>query len=181
MNDRIDDKTLNHPKDGPRSTPAREEEIYDRFAELFRHTFESGKDRTREAMERAMTAAREQLAAAETISREQGERFQRFLRRDLERTAEELRTAQRETAERLHPARLGAGALASIAAVLGSAGGALQRLGEQAGEGLDYRTGELSSAGTLTCKACGQEVSITKTTIVPPCARCAGTTFRKGY
>jgi len=128
-----------------------------------------------------MTSAREQLSAAGEFSREKGERFQQYLRRDLERTAEEVRSAGRETARRLNPSRLGAGAVASIAAVLDSAGGALQRLGEQTGEALDYRTGELSSAGTLTCKSCGQEVRLVKTTVVPPCAKCAGTTFRKGY
>jgi ABC-type transporter Mla subunit MlaD len=40
-----------------------------------------------------------------------------------------------------------------------------------------YRTGEVCNAGTLSCNECGKEVHFTKTSHIPPCAKCHGTEF----
>ena len=45
----------------------------------------------------------------------------------------------------------------------------------------DRKTGEITSAGTLTCTACGQKVHLKSTGVVPPCPSCHATQFRKGY
>lgn len=44
---------------------------------------------------------------------------------------------------------------------------------------LTFRSGDITSAGTLTCENCGWTLQTTRTTILPPCPRCAETTFRK--
>jgi isocitrate dehydrogenase len=46
---------------------------------------------------------------------------------------------------------------------------------------LDYRSGEITSAGTLTCNACGHEMHFKKTGRIPPCPKCHATEFRKSY
>lgn len=81
----------------------------------------------------------------------------------------------------LDPARPGAGALASLARLLHAAGGAITAWSENAEAALEYKTGEVTTAGTLTCLACGQKVQLKSTGVVPPCPSCHATRYRKGY
>lgn len=159
----------------------RYEALYDRFAERARELFDAGQEKTNEAMEKAMEGAREQFAAAGEFSAEQGEAFKRFMRRDLEQTAQEMRVLGQEARERLSPARLGAGALSSMARLLEATGSALQNLSRKAEDALHFKTGEITAAGTLTCKKCGQTVQLKRSAHIPPCPSCRGTEFRKGY
>ncbi len=159
----------------------RQESLYDRLAERFRLAYEQGTDRSRAAMEVAAEKAREQMAAAGAVTRDQSERLKVLLLRDLDRTAAELRTAGERARERLDPARLGAGALASLAKALEAAGDGLHDFAHRADEALAYRTGEVTSAGTLTCAGCGGVLRFRETGTVPPCPSCRNTEFRKGY
>lgn len=154
---------------------------YDRFVELSRELFDKGQERGREAWEKAMELARQQLAAAGEFSVEQGEAFKQYLRRDLDQTRADMRQLGVEAKERLNPARLGAGALSSLAKLLHAAGGAMLAWSEQAESALEFKTGEITSAGTLTCVACGQKVHLKATRVVPPCPSCHATRYRKGY
>lgn len=155
--------------------------LYDRFAERARAIFEAGQEQSKEALERAMESARGQLSAAGEFSAQQGEVFKQFMRRDLEQTAQDMRALGHEAQERLHPARLGAGALSSMARLLEAAGSALQSLSRKAEDALRYSTGEITTAGTLTCTHCGQAVQLKRTSTIPPCPKCHGAEFRKGY
>jgi hypothetical protein len=44
---------------------------------------------------------------------------------------------------------------------------------------LTFRTGDITSAGTLTCTGCGWTIQTTRTSILPACPQCGNTTFRK--
>ncbi len=44
---------------------------------------------------------------------------------------------------------------------------------------LTFRTGDITSAGTLTCENCAWTLQTTRTTLLPPCPRCGESTFRK--
>jgi hypothetical protein len=44
---------------------------------------------------------------------------------------------------------------------------------------ITFRTGDITSPGTLTCAGCGWKVRLTRTTVLPPCPQCTETTFRK--
>ena len=155
--------------------------LYDRFSERVREVFETGQERSKEAMDKAMETARQQFAAAGEFSAEQGEAFKEFMRRDLGQTAEEMRTLQQEAKERLNPSRLGAGALSSMSRLLEAAGSTLQLLSKKTEEALSYKTGEITSAGTLTCTQCGTTLQLKRSSRIPPCPKCSSTTFRKGY
>lgn len=156
-------------------------EQYDKFASKFNELYLSGKERGRESMSVALEKSREQLTALGEFSAEQGEELKQFLARDLDQTIADAQQLGEEAKERFNPARLGAGALASMAAVLEQTGNALRSLGDKTRQSLTYKTGEITSAGTLTCQSCGQQVHITKTGHVPPCPKCNGTLFNKGY
>jgi isocitrate dehydrogenase len=44
---------------------------------------------------------------------------------------------------------------------------------------MTFRTGDITTAGTLTCAGCGWTVITTRTTVLPPCPQCTETAFRK--
>lgn len=154
---------------------------YDKLASKFNELYLAGKERGREAMSVALEKAQEQMTSLGEFSAEQGNELKKYLARDLDQTISDAQRLGDEAKERLHPARLGAGALSSLATVLELTGNALRSLGDKTKETLTYSTGEITSAGTLTCQACGQKMQIKKTGHVPPCPQCNGTLFNKGY
>jgi hypothetical protein len=44
---------------------------------------------------------------------------------------------------------------------------------------MTFRTGDITTAGTLTCAGCGWTVRTLRTTVLPPCPQCTETAFRK--
>ncbi len=44
---------------------------------------------------------------------------------------------------------------------------------------VSFRTGDITSPGTLTCAGCGWKVRLVRTTTIPPCPRCIETVYRK--
>lgn len=156
-------------------------EQYDKLAHQFNELYLAGKGRGRESMSVALDKAHEQLTALGEFSAEQGEELKKYLSRDLDQTISDAQKLGEEAKEHLHPARLGAGALSSLATVLELTSNALHTLGDKTKEQFVYKTGEVTSAGTLTCQACGQKVHLKHTGHVPPCSKCSGTLFNKGY
>lgn len=154
---------------------------YDLLASKFKELYFSGKARGRESMSEALEKAHEQLTALGELSAEQGEELKQYLARDLDQTIYDAQQLGEEAKDRLHPARLGAGALASIATVLELTSNALRTLSDKTKEQLTYKTGEMTSAGTLTCQACGQTMHLKKTGHIPPCSKCQGSLFSKSY
>ena len=47
--------------------------------------------------------------------------------------------------------------------------------------GLNFKTGEITTPGTLTCKKCEKKIKMYGTGHIPPCPECRGTEFHKGY
>ncbi|HXN15926.1 MAG TPA: hypothetical protein VN878_06090 [Usitatibacter sp.] len=45
--------------------------------------------------------------------------------------------------------------------------------------GMIFRTGDITSAGTLACAGCGWSLQTTRSTMLPACPRCSETGFRK--
>lgn len=154
---------------------------YDALAARFNEIYLAAKERSHEAMTVALDKAKAELIAAKTFSAERGEQLKNYLTRDLDQSIDAARKLGEAAKQRLEPSRLEAGALASIAGVLELAGKAMLDLGHKAKEALTCKTGEITSAGTLTCQACGQQLHLEKTGHIPPCPKCKGTVFTKGY
>jgi len=157
------------------------EQQYDLLAHKFNEIYLAGKERGRASMSTALDKANEQLTALGEFSAEQGEVLKQYLARDLDQTISDVLHLGEETKERLHPARLGAGALSSLATVLELTSNGLHTLSDKTRKTLTYKTGEVTSAGTLTCKECGQKLHLKETGHVPPCSKCNGTLFSKSY
>ncbi len=157
---------------------ATEADQYDLLAARFKELFEAGAGKSGEFAQAALEKARQQLTAAGTFSEEQGQKLKGLLERDFSQMAVSMRD---EARERLNPARLGAGALASISSLLHAASSALSDAAVRADKVLICRSGEVTSAGALTCNACGHEIHMKRTGRIPPCPKCHATKFRKGY
>lgn len=128
-----------------------------------------------------MELARHKMTEAGEFSAEQGDAFKRYLRRDLDQTVADMQQLGVEAKEHLHPARLGAGALSSLAKLIRATGGALTKISASAENALVYESSEATMAGSLTCLSCGNNIQLKKTTVVPTCSVCQATRFRKSY
>ena len=151
---------------------------YDQLAARFKELFEAGAEKSSEFAAVAMEKAREQLTAAGIFSEQQGKNLKAFLERDFSQITATMRD---EAKEKLNPARVSAGAIASLTALLNMAGSALTSAAEKAEQAITCRSGEITSAGTLKCVACGDELHFKKTGRIPPCPKCHATEFRKSY
>ncbi|GAV21184.1 isocitrate dehydrogenase [Mariprofundus micogutta] len=154
------------------------EDQYDLLAARFKELFEAGAEKSGEVAQATMEKAREQLTAAGTFSEAQGKNLKAFLERDFSQMANTMRN---EAKEKLNPSRVSAGALSSLSALLTVAGSALTSIAERTQKAVSCRSGEITSAGTLTCNACDHELHFKKTGRVPPCPKCHSTEFTKSY
>lgn len=151
---------------------------YDELADRFHEEFEAGAEKTTEFAQKAMDKAREQLTVAGKFTEEQGHKLKEFLENDFSRVAQEMKKGAKE---KLNPSRLGVGALASMSKLLHKTGVALSSFGDKADDALTCKSGEITSAGKLVCKACGYEMNFKKTGRIPPCPKCHKTEFTKDY
>ncbi len=173
-------------KDDPEDTRNHESadqqgNLYDRMAERAQDLFKTGRDKSREAMEAAVEKARRQMTEAGVFSSERSQAFKEYILKDLERMAVFSRELGDEAKVKLDPTRLGAGALASLSSLLHLAGDTFRDLAAKTDKNLACRTGELTSAGSLTCDECGKTIRLKQSGHIPPCPNCQGTRFKKGY
>ena len=151
---------------------------YDALAAKFKEEFEAATENTVEIAKKAMEKARQKLTEAGQFTEEKGEKLKGFLENDLLRVSEEMKKGAKA---KLNPSRLSTGALASISKLLHKTGEAFSHFAEKADASLSCKSGEITSAGRLTCKACGHEMHFKKTGRIPPCPKCHKTEFTKGY
>ncbi|MDQ6994165.1 MAG: NADP-dependent isocitrate dehydrogenase [Mariprofundaceae bacterium] len=155
-----------------------ETDQFDDLADKFQEEFEAGADKTSEFAHSALEMAREKLTAAGRFTEEQGQKLKVFMENDFSRIATSMKD---DAKEKLNPARLGNGALSSLSSLLQAAGSAISGMAEKTEESLVCRSGDITSAGRLTCKSCGHTLEFKKTGRIPPCPECHTTEFTKGY
>jgi len=148
--------------------------LYEKLAARTADLIEEGK----KTFDEALKKAKDELSSAGDFTREQADRMGEYVRRDLKQNADRAREAVMKAIE---PQRLAAGAQSAFSRILASAAETLTELAERSEKSLEYKTGEITSAGTLTCKECEAEMHMTKTTRIPPCPKCHKTVFRKSY
>jgi Zn finger protein HypA/HybF involved in hydrogenase expression len=155
---------------------AEQEEIglYEKLASRTADLLEEGKKTFDEALKRA----KDELSAAGDFSRERADKIGEYVRRDLKANAGKVTDAVKKAVE---PMRVAAGVQSAFSRILTSAAATLAELAERSEKLLEYKTGEITSPGTLTCKDCDAEMHMTKTTRIPPCPKCHKTVFRKSY
>ena len=163
---------------GPTQSTA---QLYERLATKTKEAFESGKRKSADELEAALTFAREGMEKAGEFSREEGRQLMGFLRRDLKLAQHQMSSFAEATKSHLHPKRVASGFLDLASSLLESTSETLEDWAEKAEEALSFHTGEVTGPGTLTCTDCGTELKMTGTKKIPPCPKCGKTEFRKSY
>jgi Zn finger protein HypA/HybF involved in hydrogenase expression len=152
----------------------REVGLYEKLASRTADLLEEGK----KTFDEALKKAKEELSTAGDFSREQADKLGEYVRRDLKENADKAKKAVIKAVE---PQRVVAGVQSAFTRILTSAAETLTELAEKSEKALEFKTGEITSPGTLTCKECEAEMHMTKTTRIPPCPKCHKTIFRKSY
>jgi len=148
--------------------------LYEKLANRTAELLEEGK----KTLDEALKKAKEEMSKAGDFSSEQMDKVASYVKRDVADNAEKATEAVKKAVD---PQRVAAGAQSIFARILNSAADALSDLAEKAEKTVEFKTGEVTSAGTLTCKDCGAEMHMKTTGRIPPCPKCRKTTFRKSY
>jgi len=148
--------------------------LYEKLASRTADLLEEGK----KTFDEALKKAKDELSSAGDFSREQADKLGEYVRRDLKENAEKAKEAVIKAVE---PQRVAAGVQSAFTRILTTAAETLTELAEKSEKSLEFKTGEITSPGTLTCKDCDAEMHMTKTTRIPPCPKCHKTIFRKSY
>jgi len=132
----------------------------------------------RKTLDEALKKAKDEMTRAGDFSKEQVDRVGEFVRRDIIESAGKAVEAVKNAVD---PQRLSAGIQDFIARILTSTADAISGLAQKTEENLEHKTGEPTSAGTLTCKECGAQMHLKHASRIPPCPKCHKTVFRKTY
>lgn len=151
--------------------------LYQKMADRAAEILAEGK----KTLDEALKKAREEMAAGGDYSREQAERIAANLRRDLGEVGKKAQQARNAVIEAVEPHRVAAGVQSGLSRLLTAAADLLAELAGKSEEALEYKTGEVTSPGTLTCKECGKEMHFKSTVRIPPCSQCHKIVFRKSY
>ena len=148
--------------------------LYEKLADRTAELLEEGK----KTLDEALKKAKEELSKAGEFSGEQMDKVAAYVKRDVAENAEKATEAVKKAVD---PHRVAAGAQSIFARILNSAADALSDLADKAEKATEFKTGEVTSSGTLTCRECGAEMHMKTTGRIPPCPKCRKTVFRKSY
>ena len=148
--------------------------FYEKLAARTAELLEEG----RKTLDEALKKAKDEMSKAGDLSSEQMDKIASYVKRDVTENAGKATEAVKKAVD---PQRVAAGAQSIFARILNSASDALSDLAEKAERQVEFKTGEVTSAGTLTCKECDAEMHMKTTGRIPPCPKCHKTIFRKSY
>lgn len=148
--------------------------LYEKLANRTAELLEDSK----RTLDEALKKAREEVNRAGNFSGEQMDKVTSYVRRDLVENARKASDAVWQTVD---PHRMSAGVQSVFSRILTSTADALGDLARKAEKNLEFKTGEVTSPGTLTCKDCSAEMHMKSTARIPPCPKCHKTVFRKSY
>jgi len=151
--------------------------LYQRLSDRAAELVQEG----RKTLDEALKKASEEIAASGEFTREKAEKVGDYLRRDLTEFGSRMHKATDTVKEAAEPHRVVAGMQSGLAKMLATAADVLTELAGKSEQVLEFKTGEVTSPGTLTCKDCGKEMHFKATVRIPPCPQCHKTRFRKSY
>ncbi len=135
----------------------------------------------RKNLDEALKKAGDELSSAGNFTRERAEKVSAFVKRDIQHTFDGAGKGKDSVKQAVDPKRVAAGAQSIFSRILSNAAETLTDWAKKTEQQLEYKTGEITSPGTLTCKECGEEIQMKKTAKIPPCPKCHHTVYRKSY
>jgi hypothetical protein len=151
--------------------------LYDKLLKRAEELLDSSKKNLDDALQKASA----EIAAAGDFTKEQADRVSGFVRRDVRHAVEGAHKATGSLKNVIDPQRVSAGAQSVFTRVLQVTSSKLAGWAEKSEQNLEFKTGEVTSPGTLTCKNCQEQLHFKKTTKIPPCPKCHHSLFRKSY
>lgn len=151
--------------------------LYQRLADRASELLQDG----RKTVDEALKKAGEEISAGGDFTREQADKIGNYIRRDLSAVGRKLKKSRDTVITAAEPHRLAAGVQSGLAKLLNTAADTLSGFADRSEKVLEFHTGEVTSPGTLTCKACDKELRLKATVRIPPCPSCHKTVFRKSY
>jgi hypothetical protein len=135
----------------------------------------------RKNLDEALTRAGDEFSSAGTFTREQAEKVSKYVKRDVQHAFASAEKGKKSVKEAVDPKRIAVGAQSFFSKILLNTAEALSDWAEKSEHHLEYKTGEVTNPGTLTCKNCKEEIHIRKTGRSPPCPTGHHTMYRKSY
>jgi glutamyl/glutaminyl-tRNA synthetase len=151
--------------------------LYEKFIARTEEILDSGKKNLDEALKKAG----DELTSAGSFTREQSEKISAFVKRDIQHAVDNAGKASQSLKASVDPKRVAAGAQSLFSRILSSTAETLSDWAKKSEQQLEFKTGEITSPGSLTCKNCTEQIHMKKTARIPPCPRCHQTLFRKSY
>lgn len=151
--------------------------LYQKLADRTAEILAEGK----KTLDGALKKASEELTSGGEYTREQAEKIATYLRRDLSEVGKKALQARDAVLEAVEPHRVAAGVQSGLSRLLKVSADLMSEWAGKSEQGLEFKTGEVTSPGTLTCKDCGKEMHLKTTVKIPPCPQCHKTVFRKSY
>ena len=151
--------------------------IYEKIVSNTEELLGSGRKNFDEALKRAG----DEFSSAGTFTREQAEKVSKYVKRDVQHAFTSAEKGTKSVKQAVDPKRIVVGAQSFFSKVLLNTAETLSDWAEKSEHYLEFKTGEVTSPGTLTCKNCKEEIHIRKTGRIPPCPTCHHTMYRKSY
>ena len=152
---------------------------YNRMMERVKAALEQAERKTIPALEHSIEKAKTKAMDLGELTREEADRIGEYLKRDLRDVGEFLADTGGELRDWLHfdieliEDRL----LDMFAAAADKTRLELLAIEDRAARASQYRTGEITTLGTLECTDCGELLHFYGTGHIPPCPKCRNTVF----
>ena len=135
----------------------------------------------RKTLDEALKRAGDDLSSAGDFTREQAEKVSTFIKRDIQHVVDSADKGKENVKEAVDPKRIVAGAQSFFSKILSNTAETLSDWARKSEQQLEFKTGEVTSPGSLTCKNCGEVIHMRRTAKIPPCPKCHQTLYRKSY
>ena len=153
---------------------------YNRMMQRVKETLGKAEKAAEPRLRQAIAAAEEKAVEMGELTREEAVRIGEYLRRDLQDAgnylasdeAQELRDWLRFDLEMIETKLL-----EMFLSVADQAKLDMLDFEEDLAEATEYRTGEITGPGTLTCMDCGEVLYFHEPGHIPPCPKCRGTYY----
>lgn len=152
---------------------------YDEFLHTAREYIEKTEKKAQPAILEAVEKTKEKMAEATEFTAEEIEKISDYVMRDLHDAAEYIAVEERELTDwlRLDALYIEDRLLDAFSKMVDHTKMALNEIENRAFLLSEWRTGEITSIGTLVCEKCGEKLHFQKTGHVPPCPKCHHTVF----
>lgn len=154
---------------------------YDRMLQRAEHSLDAASRRSEYSLTGVLQAARDKAIELGELTHEEATKVHEFVARDLHDVGRHLAEEERELADwlRLSLLLIEKTLLRRFGTLAEAAKLELRHLDKGRQRVTEWHTGEITSIGTLRCRACGELVHFERTGRIPPCPKCHATVYER--